>query len=63
MILMKPKCDYDILYIGTNAFISELYDQVGSKDDKVELIGYTKTRQMIKVSSMKSWRMDHIDKK
>ena len=58
MINIKPKCDYDILYIGANAFISRIYDQVGCIDKKVELVGYAKTKKTVRIHSMKSWRTD-----
>ena len=59
MCKWKPKCDYDILFIGANAFVSELYDKVGQKQKTTERINFWQTRHLVKVSNKGSWRLDH----
>lgn len=59
----KPKCDYDILFIGANAFVSQLYNNIGLKQQQqqhqpIERINFWQTRHMITVSSKGSWRTD-----
>lgn len=59
----KPECDYDILFIGANAFVSEVYEQVGQKMlNDVELLNFWQTRRMVQVSSKGSWRTDGLTK-
>jgi hypothetical protein len=52
------KRDYDILYIGANAMMSTVYDQVGKNLNDVELVDYHVKNRMVKISSNGSWRMD-----
>lgn len=49
---LEVKKDYDILYIGANAMISEVYDEYKNKD-KINLL---KKNNYIKFSSHGSWR-------
>ncbi len=51
------KRDYDILYIGSNAMMSTVYDQVGKYQDDIELIDYDTTKNMINIHSSSSWRL------
>lgn len=51
-------CDYDILYIGGNAMISEAYDEYKNKE-KIELIDSDQRSKMIEFSSYGSWRTDN----
>jgi len=60
MEAMKPKCDYDILFIGANAFVSELYEKEGQNRSDVEMLNFWQTRRMVQVSSKGSWRTDRI---
>lgn len=55
---MKPSCDYDILFIGANACVSELYERFGSHISDVELLNFWQSRRMVAVSSKGSWRTD-----
>lgn len=52
------KRDYDILYIGANAMMSAMYDQVGQYQPDIELVDETTKRRMIGISSKGSWRTD-----
>jgi mannosyltransferase OCH1-like enzyme len=52
---MKPREDYDILYIGANAYISEVYDKMGKNDSTIQLANWTQTRNLLQVSSFGSW--------
>lgn len=49
------KQDYDILYIGGNAMISEVYDQYPRKDE-IEVKSLKDTKKMVYFSSSGSWR-------
>lgn len=49
----EPKCDYDILYIGANAMISEAYDKY---DDKSGIDLVFKTGLFVNISSYGTWR-------
>jgi hypothetical protein len=55
---IKPKCDYDILYIGANAFVSELYDRLGQHRSDIELLNFFQSRSMVAVPGSGSWRTD-----
>jgi hypothetical protein len=52
------KKDYDILYIGANAMMSEMYNDIGKYRCDIELVDYKTTRKMIKISSNGSWRIE-----
>jgi hypothetical protein len=54
----KVQCDYDILYIGANAMMSTMYDQVGQYRDDIELVAEMTTKTMVTISSNGSWRTD-----
>jgi hypothetical protein len=58
MKIWKPKCDYDILFIGANALVSELYDKIGLNQTDIERINFWQTRHLITISSKASWRTD-----
>ena len=60
MTLWKPQNDYEILFVGANAFISELYEQQKSYSKQVERINFWQTRHLVTVSSKGSWRTDHL---
>jgi hypothetical protein len=47
--------DYDILYIGANALVSEVYDKYYNKNE-LELVNYDTMKQLITFSSNGSWR-------
>jgi hypothetical protein len=57
--LPTPQSDYEILYLGANAFVSEMYERRGKHDPDVELANYAQTRGLVRVSSWGSWRTDH----
>lgn len=50
--------DYDILYIGANAMMSKVYNEVGRYDKDVELVDKETVKRMINISSKGSWRTD-----
>ena len=50
--------DYDILYIGANAMMSEIYDNLGKYQTDIELIDLKTSKEMIKISSKGSWRKE-----
>lgn len=54
----KPTCDYEILWIGANAYISEFFDQDGAFRQDVQLTSFAQTRSLVSVSSRGSWRTD-----
>jgi len=54
----KIKKDYDILYIGANAMMSKMYNEVGRYKKDVELVDYITVNKMIDISSKGSWRTD-----
>lgn len=56
---IRPQCDYDILFVGANAFVSELYEQKGRSWPGVALVNFWQTRHMATISSKGSWRTDH----
>ena len=51
------KEDYDILYIGANAMLSQSYDEYKNKGD-IELFSIKQRDKMFKVSNKGSWRTD-----
>lgn len=53
----KVEEDYDILYIGANAMVSEVYDRYIDKDS-IDLLCENDMRQMVNFSSRGSWRKD-----
>ena len=55
---LKPKRDYDILYICANAAVSTAYNQWGKDDPAVELMSLEQTRSMIKIMYRGSWRTE-----
>lgn len=54
------KRDYDILYIGSNAMMSTVYDRIGQNWNDIELVDYDTTNDMIKIHSNASWRLVKI---
>jgi hypothetical protein len=56
---MKPQ-DYDVLYIGANAYLSEFYDQHLQFDATVERVSWPTTLQLFSVCSRGSWRIDSL---
>jgi hypothetical protein len=59
MQTMWPSCDHDILFIGANAYIPQLYDQVGRHNPEVERISQSVCDRWFKVSCNGSWRGNH----
>ncbi len=59
MQTMWPSCDHDILYIGANAYIPQLYDQIGRFDPEVERVRQSECDRWFKVSCNGSWRGNH----
>lgn len=60
-----PTTDYEILFIGANAFVSEWWDKeqkvrywYHKKNPIVEVMNFSQTKQLIAVSSKASWRTD-----
>ena len=47
--------DYDILYIGANALVSEVYDKYPNKNE-IYLVDFEKKQKLIEFSSNGSWR-------
>lgn len=56
----EVKRDYDILYIGSNAMMSTVYDRIGQNWNDIELVDYETTNEMIKIHSNASWRLVKI---
>lgn len=56
----KVNKDYDILYIGANAMMSEMYEDYGKYLCDIELVDYKTTRKMIEISSNGSWRKEKV---
>lgn len=57
----QVKRDYDILYIGSNAMMSTVYDRVGKNWNDIELVDYESTKNMIKIHSNASWRLVKLE--
>lgn len=59
----KVKCDYDILYIGGNAMVSEVYDECKQDGSihkfKVTILSYEASQDIAKFSSEGSWRTNN----
>lgn len=58
----KVNEDYDILYIGANAMISEVYNKYENKSE-IQLIPLELRKLMVSYSSKKSWNQDMKSKK
>lgn len=52
------KEDYDILYIGGNAMISEVYDRYPQRPGEIKLVDLITTMRMALLSSHGSWRRE-----
>jgi hypothetical protein len=52
------KCDYDILYVGANAMMSQMYNEVGQYRTDIELVPLAIVNQLVSISSKGSWRTD-----
>lgn len=59
----KPKNDYEVLYHGATAFISELWDTMGRHDGKVELLCWKESIKFVEIVSKGSWRTDDDNNK
>jgi len=55
---------YDILYIGANAMMSEAFwEWPEERRQWIRLVPAEMTQQMMKWSSKGSWRLDHYDRR
>lgn len=54
----KIQRDYDILYIGANAMMSQMYNTVGQYQSDIERVPMGIVKQMVSISSKGSWRTD-----
>lgn len=52
------QCDYDILYTTANALFSTCYDEL-SKHGFTELVDLKKSKQLVMIKSMGSWKTDN----
>lgn len=50
--------DYDVLYIGGNAMMSTVYNQIGKYQPDIELVDWETQKKMVKFSSKGSWRTE-----
>jgi len=59
LLTSRVSCDYDILYIGANAMISEAYHEY-KNHGKIQLTSKKQRKRMIRLACRGSWRTEEL---